>query len=98
MQNERNIRDYCQILVGTNSILPMVNYVTDGQRVVSTKERINFAIVCDRSLLHRTATSTITVDPPIQVVKLNMACSATTDTLTLPLYYHDESKYDIKFS
>lgn len=98
MQNVRNIRDYCQIRVRTNSILPMVNYVTDGQRVVSTKERINCAIVCDRSLLHRTATSTITVDPSIQVVKLNMACSATTDTLTLPLYYHDESKYDISNS
>lgn len=62
------------------------------------KERINFAIVCDRSLLHHTATSTITVDSPIHVVKLNMACSATTDTLTLPPYYHDESKYDISNS
>lgn len=76
----------------------MANYVTDGQWVVSTKERINFAIVCDRSLLHRMATSTITVDPPIQVVRLGMACSATTDTLTLPPYYHHESKYDISNS
>lgn len=37
MQNERIIRDYCQIRVRTNSILPMANYVTDGQWVVSTK-------------------------------------------------------------
>lgn len=41
MQNERNIREYCQIRVRTNSILLMANYVTDGQWVVSTKERIN---------------------------------------------------------
>jgi hypothetical protein len=98
MQNERNMRDYCQIRVRTNSILPMATYVTDGQWIVSTKERINFAIVCDRSLLHRMATSTVTVDPPIQVVQLDMACSATTDTLTLPPYYHDESKYNISNS
>lgn len=44
MQNERNIRDNCQIRVRTNSLLPMANYVTDGQWVVSTKERIYFVI------------------------------------------------------
>lgn len=53
MQNERNIYEYCQIRVRTYSILPMANYVTDGQCVFSTQGQIKFAIVCMRSLLHR---------------------------------------------
>jgi hypothetical protein len=36
IQNERNIRVYCQIRVHTNSILHMTTYVTDEQWVVST--------------------------------------------------------------
>lgn len=70
------------------SVLPMATYEIDSQWFVSRKERVNFTIVCDRM-----TTPTVTVDPPIQVVKLNMVCSATTDTLTLPSYHHDESKY-----
>lgn len=68
MQNERNIHEYCQIRVRTYSILPMANYVTDGQCVFSTQGQKKFAIVCIKSLLHRIATCTITVDPLIQIV------------------------------
>lgn len=90
MQNKAKIKQVCRTEVTPQAILPQAEYLTNGQWVVSCNEKLRLSIVCESMVPE---THTVVITPPIGVVKLNMTCSASHDRMTLPPYYHNESKY-----
>ena len=92
-EDKRDIESYCQVTVKMRSKLPYAYYVTDGVWAIVTLKKIVFTVVCvegDRT--------TVVGKPPLTYVILNMTCHAFAAELTLPPYYHRESKYKIKNS
>ena len=78
-------------MVDVNVNLPYAVYISDGYYAISTRERVTFSQVCK----HGVNSKGIVVKPPIQLVKLDKFCFASSDNVVLPAYFHEESNYGI---
>lgn len=87
--NKTNVTDsYYMTKVRLDTVLPMAKYITDGVWVLSIKEKLQLSISChDQPVTFRS------VEPPLALIRLNMTCTATSDSLMLPPYYQSETEY-----
>ena len=90
MKNAELIGPFCEITVKMKTILPLAEYISDGDSVIGTNASFRFSIVCQNS-----STFSIDVKPPLQVIKVDMFCHAVSKMLIFPAYFHQESKYNI---
>ena len=98
LQNNAEVDKFCHKIVTLNSVLPQAKYLSVGQWVVSSWEPLKFSIVCmenegQKPLLTR---QTETVNPPLDVIRLDPGCSGSSNILTLPPYYHFEEHISLK--
>ena len=93
MQDSRKIAKYCKVIVTLNTQLPTAKYITNGHWVISTLEKLHFVKICGDG--PDTLATDLTVQPPMQILSLEKSCSAVISSLTLPPYYHKESKYNV---
>lgn len=91
MSDKESIDRNCRTVIRPNSLLPVAEYLTDGVWIVSTMKPLRFSLVCqgEREI------QTLTVQPPIGIVELEMLCSANSDFLKLPPYYQSESDFQV---
>ena len=81
------LRNYCMTEVVLNSILPRAYHIIDGLWFIASENTLIFTVVCPQK-----QKGTMVVNLPLGIIKLNMSCAATSSYLTLPSYYHNESK------
>ena len=90
MKDTENIKNYCKAEVEPNSILPRAYHVIDGLWFTATQNTLTLTVVW-----HQKQKETLIVNTPIDLVKCNMSCTATSSYLTLLHYYHNERKLNI---
>ena len=78
----------CKTKVQFGTIFPTGLYIPDGNWVVVSQEKILFTVMC----LHD-QTYQVQTQPPVFNLKLELACEAFADRITLPPYYHKSSQY-----
>ncbi|XP_046574034.1 uncharacterized protein LOC124282108 [Haliotis rubra] len=93
MKNEQKVKKFCRTEVMPQTILPLAEYLTTGQWVIATRERLDFTIVCESDVRRPSA---LTARPPLGVIRLEESCSASNDYLTLLPYYQNESRYSFE--
>lgn len=92
LQEEQKVKKYCKVIVKLKTTLPRAKYINNGHWVVSTGEKLHFVKLCGNG--KDTIATDIIVKPPIKIITLEQSCSAVTSAMTLPLHYHQESKYN----
>ena len=95
MGEEEGIKQYCKKIISLNIALPMAEYLSDGQWAVASKTYLTFNIICKNQLSFKNDNKTKITKPPIDILTLKMSCTAFSDHITLPPYYHQESNYNI---
>ena len=93
MGDENGINKFCKTIVNPNVILPLAEYLTDGQWAVVTLSPLKFEILCQSP--GNLSRNSITVKPPLDIVTLPMSCSAYSGHITLVPFYHQESVYNL---
>lgn len=90
---KEGIKRTCQVEVLANTALPQAISVSDGVWAVATQKPISLSRVCEGQ-----STRTLRVKPPLSLLKLPLGCSAFGISISLPLYYQVEEKYEEKYS
>ena len=90
LRNDKLIDSTCKSIVKLNTTLPLAQYISDGHWVITTTQVLRFSIVCQNA-----SRFSLEVEPPLQVIKLDMTCHAVSDLLSLPAYFQEESHYEI---
>ena len=98
LKNNAEVDKFCHKIVTPNSVLPQAKYLSVGQWVVSSREPLKFSIVCtenegQKSLMTR---QTETVNPPLDVIRLDPGCLGSSNFLNLPPYYQFEEHISLK--
>ena len=91
MKDTENVKNYCKTEVEPNSILPRASHIIDGLWFIASQNALAFNVVCPQK-----QKETLTVNPPLGIIKHNMSCTATSNYLNLLPYYHNESKSNIQ--
>jgi len=87
-QDKQAIRAYCQTRVKLDTILPQAVYIRDGNWIVVSAKPLSFTVVCLKDKAYQIKTTV-----PIHSFQIEPACEAFAHELTLPPYYHKESRY-----
>ena len=91
--NSKIIENSCHVNVRINARLPRAKYLSNGNWLVSTNERLQFSVSCpDESVAF------MHVNPPVKIIKLGAGCTAINDRVTLTPYYQKESRFQINSS
>ena len=90
MNKPSHVGLFCKTLVKTTLSLPHAEYISDGNFVIATNKHITFTKIC-----HSKRADILPVTPPIGLIQLEKECTAVHDSVTLPAYYFQESKFKI---
>ena len=82
-------------MVRLNAVLPMAEYLTDGNWIITTQRKLVFSLVCQEN---ERGTREIEVQPPLDIIRLPMSCSASNEYMSLMPYYQKESKFEVEDS
>ncbi|CAG2251811.1 unnamed protein product [Mytilus edulis] len=85
------IENNCHNTIKINAILPMAEYLSSGTWIIVTAKPLRMSINCGPNIQ---AVEKI-MKPPIDLLTLEVGCSANNDQLTLLPYYQLESKLNI---
>ncbi|CAG2190360.1 unnamed protein product [Mytilus edulis] len=85
------IENNCHNTIKINAILPMAEYLSSGTWIMVTAKPLRMSINCGPNIR---AVEKI-MKPPIDLLTLEVGCSANNDQLTLLPYYQLESKLNI---
>ena len=85
----------CQTTVKLDTVIPMAEYLTDGNWIITTQRKLVFSLVCQEN---EGETRELEVQPPLDVIMLPMTCSASNEYVTLMPYYEKESKFQVEDS
>ena len=90
-QNKKNkVSDLCRTLIYPNAILPRANHISQGLWAISTIDTIIFTISCDNG-----KTKKKRIKPPLDLIRLNPNCVASSDYIILPPYYEFRSSTEL---
>ena len=95
MKNTEMFERNCQPMVRLNAVLPMAEYLTDGKWIITTQRKLVFSLVCQEN---EGGTIEIEVQPPLDIIRLPMSCSASNEYMSLMPYYQKESKFEVEDS
>ena len=87
MKDTENVKNYFKTEVESNSVFPRSYHISEGLWFIATQNIIEFTVVFPLK-----QKETLTVNSPLDIIKLNMSCISTSIYLTLLPYYHNESK------
>ncbi len=90
-RNIQAVKSRCQTVVNPNTPLPLAKYLFDGFWVIASQKKETFSVICNHG---RSNSKIIEVSPPLEVIKLNQSCSATSEYLSLLPYYHKETTFE----
>ena len=82
-------------MVRLNAILPLAEYLTDGNWIITTQRKLVFSLVCQES---EGGTWEIEVQPPLGIIRLPTSCKASNEYTSLMPYYQKESKFEVEDS
>ena len=86
------VKKFCEILVTPNAPTPQARYLSDGHWVITSAAPLTFSVGCNAS---SSTNQVIKVSPPLDIIRLPLACSAFNGRMTLPPFFHKESKYNL---
>ena len=90
-KNKKNkISELCKTMVFPNDILPRAEHVSQGIWAISTFETIVFTISCDNGRVYKKK-----IKSPLDLVKLEPNCVASSDYIILPPYYEFKSSVEL---
>ena len=95
MKNTETIEQNCQTVVQLKTVLPMAEYLTDGNWIITTQRKLVFSLVCQEN---QGGVREIEVQPPLDIIRLPMSCSASNEYMSLMPYYQKESKFQVEDS
>ena len=91
MNKEDKKRQNCRTIVHTGNILPMAEYLSSGVWIITTQKQLQFTVLC-----HGDATpQEKVIEPPIDILRLPISCTANNDHISLPAYYQFDSVHHI---
>ena len=73
----------------------MAEYLTDGNWIITTQRKLVFSLVCQEN---QGGVREIEVQPPLDIIRLPMSCSASNEYMSLMPYYQKESKFQVEDS
>ena len=82
-------------MVRINAVLPMAEYLTDENWIITTQRKLVFSLVCQEN---ERGTREIEVQPPLDIIRLPMSCSASNEYMSLMPYYQKERKFEVEDS
>ena len=91
MKDTEYVKNYCKTELEPNSILPRAYHFIDGFWLIASQNTLAFTVVCPQK-----QKTTMIVNPPLGIIKLNMSCTARSSYLTVLPYYQNESKSNIQ--
>ena len=83
------IEKFCAPVIRPTNDAPKAYYLTDGKWLIVSRPPTRLTIVCPQ------ATRTQSVIQVVEVITLDLECSATGDSLYLPPYYASETHLDL---
>jgi len=92
MERKDKIVKHCVTVIHSKSTSPRAQYLSDGQWIITSQNRQDFTVKCHNTSL---STSIQTTKTPIDIFTLKIGCSAINGYMTLPPFYHFESKYQL---
>ena len=95
MKNTEIVEQNCRPMVRLNAVLPMAEYLTNGNWIITTQRKLVFSLVCQEN---ERGTREIEVQPPLDIIRLPMSCSASNEYMSLMPYYQKESKSEVEDS
>ena len=95
MKNTETIEQNWQTVVQLKTFLPMAEYLTDGNWIITTQRKLVFSLVCQEN---QGGVREIELQPPLDIIQLPMSCSASNEYMSLMPYYQKESKFQVEDS
>ena len=89
MKNTEIVERNCQPMVRLNAVLPMAEYLTDGNWIITTQRKLVFSLVCQEN---KGGTR------EIDIIRLPMSCSASNEYMSLMPYCQKDSKFEVEDS
>ncbi len=90
LRDSAKIRENCQTIVLADPILPQATYLSDGTWIIVSRVPITFTAVCAKKERYQERTI-----PPLYSLQLGRSCYAFFDSITLPPYFQQTSRYEI---
>ena len=91
MKDTENVKNYFKTEVEPNSILPRAYHTIDSLWFKTSQNTLTLTTVCPQK-----QKETMTVNPLLGIINLNMSCTATSSYLILLPYCHNESKLNVQ--
>ena len=91
MDKKDDVNKFCATVVYPKDAAPRAQYLTDGHWIVSYQTPLHFRYKCQ----NESADKTITTRSPVDVISLDIGCSASNDHMTLPPFYRHESHLNL---
>ena len=88
-QDRSSIQKFCAPVIRPTNNAPRAYYLADGKWLIVSRPPTQLTIVCPRN------TRSHSVQHVVEMVTLELECSATGDSLYLPPYYASESHLDL---
>jgi hypothetical protein len=90
MEKREGISRFCKEIIIPRPPFPQARYLTDGHWLVTADTPLTFSV-----LRNSTKSKEMTAKVPIDIIRLDMTCSAYNPRLTLLPYYNKESRYNM---
>ena len=95
MKNTETIEQNCQTVVQLKTVLPMAEYLTDVNWIITTQRKLVLSLVCQDN---QGGVREIEVQPPLDIIQLPMSCLASNEYMSLMPYYQKERKFLVEDS
>lgn len=88
-QDQSAIERTCRSKVQFNRPWPQAHYLHDGVWLIVSDTELQFTVMCLQDNARQVKTR-----PPVDTLHMDPACTAYSETVTLPPYYHKQSEID----
>ena len=86
------INKFCKSIISTNAPSPQARYLTDGHWVITSATPLIFSVLCNSTSY---TTKVITTKTPVDIVSLELTCSAFNGYMTLLPFYQRRTKFNL---
>ena len=91
--HQEGITKFCRTVIQPNTPSPQAKYLTDGHWAITSAVPLTFSVLCNST---SSSSRVIRIRTPIDIVSLDLACSAYNGHMTLLPFYQKRTKYDLK--
>ena len=90
--HQEGIAKFCRTVIQLNAPSPQARYITDGHWAITSAAPLTFSVLCNST---SSSSKVIKIRTPIDIVSLDLTCSAYNGHMTLLPFYQKRTRYNL---